>query len=169
MFFKRFANIGIVKKPCRYFFIRLCSLITGQFYAADVNHVYNSLKKCHVFGYLCFIALALSCMDLTARQKLTEPCYRERIFIFSRDWNKGFAFISSSVKLNLQMPTAIPDVRYGLVYKFKWPRLTHDWSDGWKKILPSFYQKRHMSQRMRFPTIWHFDMCRLRWASAASF
>ena len=26
-----------------------------------------------------------------------------------------------------------------------------------------------LSQCMRFPTIWHFDMCRLRRASAASF
>ena len=28
--------------------------------------------------------------------------------------------------------------------------------------------KTYMSQCMRFPTMWHFDMCRLRRASAAS-
>ena len=31
-----------------------------------------------------------------------------------------------------------------------------------------FHQKQ-MSHSMRFPTIWHFDKCRLRWAYAASF
>ena len=29
--------------------------------------------------------------------------------------------------------------------------------------------KLNLSQYMRFPTIWHFDMCRLERASAASF
>ena len=38
---------------------------------------------------------------------------------------------------------------------------------AWYSLLHSLYFD--MSQCMRFPTMWHFDMCRLRLASAASF
>ena len=37
------------------------------------------------------------------------------------------------------------------------------------KSLQVFMARLYMSHGMRFPTIWHFDKCRLGWATAASF
>ena len=43
--------------------------------------------------------------------------------------------------------------------------------EGWscKELAFGEYTIRHMSRGMRFPTMWHFDMCRLRRASATYF
>ena len=76
--------------------------------------------------------------------------------------------IGKKVKYDWEAFSTMPDLQenYELEVRNRF-KLLHEHGEAEQKVVP--VRKKEMRHDMRFPTMWHFDKCRLRRACAASF
>ena len=121
--------------------------------------------------------------DLKLAQFCDDPQKIHKIFIppknihFSENpikyWNSEFWTQKNGPSLrmceNIRVPPPPPPPPWGFAHAIQASCLLH-WLSEFTLVVPRFrFITIIMSRGMIFPTIWHFDMCRLGRASAAPF